>query len=64
MAAIFGELGYRLKPDLSAGVSLLAKDLQGTALIYNQQGELASAVRIGQTVAIYNANSKAQFKAS
>lgn len=51
-----------LKPDLSAGVSLLAKDLQGTALIYNQQGELASAVRIGQTVAIDNANSKLNLK--
>ena len=40
------------KPDLSSGVSLLIKDLQGTALIYNQQGELTSAIRIGQSVAI------------
>lgn len=47
-----------LKPDLSEGVALLAKDLQGTALIYNQQGELASAVRIGQSVAIDNVNLK------
>ena len=47
-----------LKPDLSEGVSLLAKDLQGTALIYNQQGELASAVRTGQSVAINNVNLK------
>lgn len=40
------------KPDMSSGVSLLIKDLQGTALIYNQQGELTSAIRIGQSVAI------------
>lgn len=46
------------KPDLSEGVSLLARDLQGTALIYNQQGELASAVRVGQSVAIDNVNLK------
>jgi cytochrome c biogenesis protein len=38
------------KPDLSSGVSMLIKDMQGTALIYNQQGELTSAVRIGQSV--------------
>lgn len=38
------------KPDMSSGVSLLIKDLQGTALIYNQQGELTSAIRIGQSV--------------
>lgn len=38
------------KPDMSSGVSMLIKDLQGTALIYNQQGELTSAIRIGQSV--------------
>ena len=38
------------KPDLSSGVSMLIKDLQGTALIYNQQGELTSAIRIGQSI--------------
>jgi cytochrome c biogenesis protein len=46
------------KPDLSTGISLLAKDLQGTALIYDQQGELTSAVRIGQSVAIDGVNVK------
>ncbi len=46
------------KPDLSTGVSLLAKDLQGTALIYNQQGELANAVRIGQSIEIDGINLK------
>lgn len=40
------------KPDMSSGVSMLIKDLQGTALIYNQQGELTSAIRIGQSVNI------------
>ncbi|MGL5078278.1 MAG: cytochrome c biogenesis protein ResB, partial [Waterburya sp.] len=38
------------KPDMSSGVSMLIKDLQGTALIYNQQGQLTSAIRIGQSV--------------
>ena len=40
------------KPDMSSGVSILIKDLQGTALLYNQQGELTSAIRIGQGVEI------------
>ena len=40
------------KPDMSTGVSMLIKDLQGTALIYNQQGDLTSAIRIGQSVDI------------
>jgi len=34
-----------LKPDLSAGVSLLARDLQGTVFIYNATGELVGAIR-------------------
>ena len=46
------------KPDLSSGVSMLIKDLQGTALIYNQQGELTSAIRIGQSVNIDGINIK------
>ncbi len=46
------------KPDLSSGVSMLIKDLQGTALIYNQQGELTSAIRIGQSVDIDGINIK------
>ncbi|WP_013324536.1 cytochrome c biogenesis protein [Gloeothece verrucosa] len=35
------------KPDLSEGVSLLAKDLQGTMLVYDKEGNLTSAVRPG-----------------
>ncbi len=46
------------KPDLSSGVSMLIKDMQGTALIYNQQGELTSAIRIGQSVDIDGINIK------
>ena len=40
------------KPDMSTGVSMLIKDLQGTALIYNQQGDLTSAIHIGQSIDI------------
>ena len=46
------------KPDLSSGVSMLIKDMQGTALIYNQQGELTSAIRIGQSIDIDGINIK------
>ena len=46
------------KPDMSSGVSMLIKDLQGTALIYNQQGELTSAIRIGQSISIDGINIK------
>ena len=46
------------KPDMSSGVSMLIKDLQGTALIYNQQGDLTSAIRIGQSVEIDGINVK------
>ncbi|MDJ0658326.1 MAG: cytochrome c biogenesis protein [Crocosphaera sp.] len=35
------------KTDLSEGVSLLAKDLQGTMMVYDQKGDLYSAVRPG-----------------
>jgi cytochrome c biogenesis protein len=35
------------KPDLSEGVTLLARDLQGTVLIYGDDGRLISTVRKG-----------------
>jgi cytochrome c biogenesis protein len=35
------------KPDMSEGVSLVAKDLQGTVLIYDMQGKLVGTVREG-----------------
>lgn len=40
------------KPDLSAGVSLLAKDLQGTLLIYDTSGQLTSTVRAGMSTEV------------
>lgn len=40
------------KPDLSAGVSLLAKDLQGTLLIYDTTGNLATTARPGMSVQV------------
>ncbi len=46
------------KPDMSSGVSMLIKDMQGTALIYNQQGDLTSAIRIGQSVDVDGINIK------
>jgi cytochrome c biogenesis protein len=36
-----------LKPDLSQGVSLVAKDLQGLLLVYDNQGTLIATVREG-----------------
>lgn len=40
------------KPDLSAGVSLLAKDLQGTLLIYDTSGQLTSTARAGMSTEV------------
>jgi cytochrome c biogenesis protein len=40
------------KPDLSAGVSLIAKDLQGTMMIYDSNGQLYSAIRAGMPLEI------------
>jgi cytochrome c biogenesis protein len=41
-----------LKPDMSDGVSLLAKDMQGLVLIYDKDGKLISTVRKGMAVEI------------
>ena len=40
------------KPDLSEGVSLLAKDLQGTLLVYDTKGQLVSSVRAGSSLEV------------
>jgi cytochrome c biogenesis protein len=40
------------KTDLSAGVSLLAKDLQGTLLIYDAKGQLIDTLRSGMSTNI------------
>lgn len=42
-----------LKPDLSDGVSLIAKDLQGLLLVYDLKGNLISTVRQGMSVDIH-----------
>ncbi|MCU0535892.1 MAG: cytochrome c biogenesis protein [Hydrococcus sp. Prado102] len=46
------------KTDLSAGVSLVARDLQGTMVVYDAKGELVSAVRSGMTIPINGVNLK------
>jgi cytochrome c biogenesis protein len=40
------------KPDISAGVSLLARDLQGTLFIYDMTGKLVSTLRAGMTTEV------------
>ena len=40
------------KPDLSQGVSLLTRDLQGTVIVYDGDGNLANALRPGMAIEI------------
>jgi cytochrome c biogenesis protein len=44
------------KPDLSEGVSLIARDLQGTILIYDAQGQFLTSLRPGMTVPVNGVN--------
>jgi cytochrome c biogenesis protein len=46
------------KTDLSAGVSLVARDLQGTMVVYDNKGTLVNAVRAGMTIPINGVNLK------
>ena len=46
------------KPDLSEGVSLVTKDLQGTLLIYDATGKLVSTVRTGMSTEVNGVNLK------
>ena len=46
------------KPDLSEGISLLARDLQGTMIVYDQEGNLYGAVREGMVIPINGVNLK------
>ncbi|MGP0129244.1 MAG: cytochrome c biogenesis protein [cyanobacterium endosymbiont of Rhopalodia musculus] len=46
------------QPDLSEGVSLLAKDLQGTMIVYDNNGNLYSAIRPGMMLDINGATLK------
>jgi len=40
------------KPDLSEGVSLVAKDLQGMVLVYDMTGKLVATVRAGMSIQV------------
>lgn len=40
------------KPDLSEGISLIARDLQGTVLIYSPKGEFLTSLRTGMSTEI------------
>ena len=40
------------KTDLTQGVSLIAKDLQGTMFLYNSQGKLISPIREGMSIQV------------
>jgi cytochrome c biogenesis protein len=44
------------KPDMSEGVTLLARDLQGTVLVYGQDGQLVSTVRQGMATEVNGVN--------
>ncbi|MEA5505699.1 cytochrome c biogenesis protein [Halotia wernerae UHCC 0503] len=46
------------KPDLSEGVSLIAKDLQGMVLIYDSTGKLVDTVRTGMSTKVNGVNLK------
>ncbi|MBH8555181.1 cytochrome c biogenesis protein [Nostocaceae cyanobacterium CENA357] len=46
------------KPDLSEGVSLIAKDLQGMVLIYDSSGKLVDTVRTGMATKVNGVNLK------
>jgi len=46
------------KPDLSDGVSVIAKDLQGMVLIYDSTGKLVDTVRTGMSAKVNGVNLK------
>jgi cytochrome c biogenesis protein len=46
------------KPDMSEGVSLIAKDLQGMVLVYDQTGKLINTVRAGMSAQVNGINLK------
>lgn len=41
-----------IKPDMSEGISLLTRDLQGTLLVYDVEGNLAGAIRTGMSAKV------------
>lgn len=49
-----------IKPDLSAGVSLLTRDLKGTLLVYDTDGQLTGVVRPGMGIEVEGMTLKVQ----
>ncbi len=41
-----------IKPDMSAGITLLAQDLQGSLIAYDTKGDLVSSIRTGMPLEI------------
>jgi cytochrome c biogenesis protein len=41
-----------IKPDLSAGIALIARDLQGTVVIYDGAGKLVGSLRSGMSLTV------------
>jgi cytochrome c biogenesis protein len=41
-----------IKPDMSAGISLVARDLQGTVVVYDSVGKLAGSLRTGMSLSV------------
>lgn len=41
-----------IKPDLSAGVSLVARDMQGTVVVYDTTGKLIGSLRTGMSLSV------------
>jgi len=44
------------RPDMSDGVAVVAKDLQGTVVVYDTQGNLVGTLREGMTLAVNDVN--------
>jgi cytochrome c biogenesis protein len=41
-----------IKPDMSAGISLVARDLQGTVVVYDSAGKLVGSLRTGMRLSV------------
>ena len=41
-----------IKPDMSAGISLVARDLQGTVVVYDTAGKLVGSLRTGMSIEV------------
>jgi cytochrome c biogenesis protein len=45
-----------IKPDMSAGISLVARDLQGTVVVYDSAGKLVGSLRTGMSLSVEGIN--------